>query len=152
MQENFGLIRVFKKYIQHTPKNAIVPNIKIFFCLLTKTVIRVMNLKTQRVYITSRMLKHLYDKRTAEEFDFFLYNTKEIISYPDHIYKNKESKRGQFLLVKKLKENLYVCSLEIINFCTPEEENQLATYFRIRPDYLKNYTRLWSWENGGPPS
>ena len=94
------------------------------------------------------MIKHLYDKKPAEEFDFIIDNLHKIIKYPNYIYKNKKEKRGDWCFVKKIKNELYISSLE-----REEEILEIVTVFRIRKEkYLKNFKLLWSWENDRSPS
>lgn len=160
----------FKKYIQGTPEKAMVADRKMFLCRLTFAVQKGINLPEpiRGVYITSRCLKHMFDKRIAEEFMFLLDYMHEIAKYPNKIYKNKDSKRGGYCFVKRIGDTEYLCSLEIVkippaifgeaNLGISElgtnkeiEEIQIATAFRLRDDkYIKNYTLLWDWGDGNP--
>jgi hypothetical protein len=116
---------------------------------------------------TSRCLKHLFDKKPAEEFLFIIDHLHEMVRYPDKIYLNKEAKCGCFCFVKIINGVEYFCSLEIkktppaiygeARFGISEygeeketEEIQVATAFRMRKKYIKNYTLLWDWGNGNP--
>jgi hypothetical protein len=99
----------------------------------------------KKVFITSRSLKHIYDrhifdKKVSKEFYFILNNLDQIISNPDMIYKNKEEKRGDFLFTKVIKNNTYVCTLEIMN----NEEIEIASAFTTGEKYLSKFTLLWS--------
>lgn len=137
----------FEKYIKGTPEKAMVVDCKIFLCCLTNAVCLGIGVDKiiGKVYITSRALKHLFDKKPAEEFFFLIDNLHKIVKYPDKIYKNKTSKRGGYCLVKKIVDSNYLCSIEIV------EEIEIATAFRLRDnDYIKKYTLLWSWEDGTP--
>ena len=160
----------FKDYIDGTLEKAIVADRKMFLCHLTQAVSN--GIKTNKninnVHITSRLLKHLFDKKPAEEFMFLLDNLHKIVKYPDKIYKNKAAKRGCFCFVKRIGDFEYLCSLEVIKippaifgeavFGVSEfgaekerEEIQIATAFRLRDGkYIKNYTLLWDWGNGNP--
>lgn len=160
----------FKKYIEGTPEKAIVADRKIFLCCLTKAVMKGVNINysAKNVYVTSRCIKHLFDKKPAEEFLFILSHLHEVTKYPDKIYKNKTGKRGAFCLVKKIGNEEYFCSIEIIKIPQAifgeavldisessvekeREEIQISTAFRMRDkDYIKKYTLLWSWEDGAP--
>lgn len=170
MQET--LRKFFRKYIDGTLAKAIVVNKKMFLCNLTNAVIRGINIDNnlKGVYINSRCLKHLYDKKPAEEFIFILDNLHKVVKYPDKVFKNIDSKRGEFCLVKKLGDSKYFCSIEIIRISTQTnldttlletmyldddlislEEIQVVTAFRLRNNkYLKNYTLLWDWEDDNP--
>jgi len=139
----------FEKYIKGTPEKAIIVDCKIFLCYLTNAVCSGIGVDkiTGKVYITSRAVKHLFDRKPAEEFFFLIDNLHKVVKYPNKIYKNKTSKRGEYCLVKRIGDSDYFCSIEIT------DEMQIATAFRLRDgDYIKKYTLLWSWEDGTPPS
>ena len=142
------LNKFFDQYIKGTVEKAAVVNRKIFLCNLTNAVcvgIGV-NKKTKKVYITSRAVKHLFDKKPAEEFFFLIENLHKVVKYPDKIYKNKPGKRGENCLVKRIGDVNYLCSIEIISSSEYDQEIQIATAFRLRDDnYIKKYTLLWSW-------
>jgi hypothetical protein len=151
------LIHIHKKYIEGTEKKALVVNLTVQLCTLTNAVVKGGKFKTNRVYVTTRMLKHMYDKRPAEEYDFLVKNLYKIARYPDHIYKNKSSKRGNFCFVKTLKGDKYVCSVEATSEVNPsdgeEGMNFVATAFRLNKEsYLNSYKLKWSWEGDIPPS
>lgn len=160
----------FIKYVKGTLEKAIVADRKILLCRITMAVAEGIGMRDsiREVYITSRCLKHLFDKRIAEEFFFIIDHLFEIVRYPDKIYTNKKSKRGSFCFVKKIGNAGYLCSIELTK--TPsaifgaavygiseygtekeKEELQVATIFRLRDsNYIKNYTLLWDWGNGNP--
>ncbi|MEK7172365.1 MAG: hypothetical protein AAB723_01755 [Patescibacteria group bacterium] len=162
----------FERYIKGTPYKAIVIDRKVYLCHLTNAVCNGIEIANNagKVYVTSRALKHLFDKKPAEEFFFLIDNLYKIVKYPDKIYQNKTSKRGEYCLVKRVGDSNYLCSIEIVKllpavFGSAEfgafeygasdetEEIQIATAFRLRDsDYIKKYTPLWSWEDGTPPS
>ena len=152
----------FRNYIDGTPEKAIVADRKMFLCNLTQAVLSGIEIvgKPSGVYVTSRSLKHLFDKKPAEEFMFLLDNLHKIVKFPDKIYKNKDAKRGSFCFVKRIGDFDYLCSLEIIilpfelgvtELGGEKKEIQIVTSFRLRDDkYIKNYTLLWDWGNGNP--
>lgn len=103
------------------------------------------------------MLKHLYDSKPAEEYEFILRNMVSIVRYPDQLYDNKGGKRGQFCFVKAIKEDDYICSLETSAEVTSEEKieeiNFVVTAFRVRrSSYLREYKLLWDRKGGVPSS
>ena len=102
-------------------------------------------------------MKHLYDSKPAEEYEFILHNLILIIKYPDFIYENKSGKRGQFAFVKTIQETRYFCSIETIEVTSQEGTNEemtfIVTAFRLRkPTYLLSYKLLWSWKGDIPSS
>ena len=152
----------FKTYIDGTLEKAIVANRKMFLCHITQAVLSGIEAdgNLNSVYVTSRSLKHLFDKKPAEEFMFLLDNLHKIVKYPDKIYRNKDAKRGSFCFIKRIGDFDYLCSLEIVTLPfelgatelgSEKKEIQIATAFRLRDDkYIKNYTLLWDWGNGTP--
>lgn len=69
-----SILSVFKKHIKGTPEKALAKEITIFVCNLTNAVKEACSFPTHRVYITTKALKHLYDSKPAEEFDFVIRN------------------------------------------------------------------------------
>ena len=135
------------KHIKGTAEKAIVEDISIFLCHLTFAVSKANNFKS-KVYLSTRVLKHIYDKKPAEEYDFIVCNIRRIIRYTDHIYKNKNPKRGDYVFTKRIGDNNYFCSLEIC-----EDGFNIVTAFRLRKDnYLKSYDPFWSWRDGASSS
>lgn len=144
--------RAFERYVKGTPKKAIVTNLTIVLCTLTNQVEKVCEFETSKVHITTRMLKKNYDKRPNEENDILLAYGWKIVRFPDHVYKNKDGKRGHYFLVKRMKNHLYGASIEVEK---TEESYMLyvATMFRIQKDsYLNGYNLIWSWKGGDPSS
>jgi len=141
---------IYKKYIKGTDKKAIVQLVQVFVCHLTSSVSKGIKCGCNKVYISTRVIKHVYDKRSAEEFDFLIDNIHLVIKYPDKVYKNKNGKRGSFCFVKKIKNFKYFCSIET----TKKDEQgpicEIVTFFRVDEDYLKNYKLLWEWKGDNP--
>lgn len=145
------LEKLFKKYIKNTKAQVIVGNAEILICNLTTDIKNIGSFPSLRVYANTRMLKHLYDKKPAEEFHFIVKNLDTIVSYPDHLYQNLNSKRGDFGIVKKIEGEFYFCSIE-----KSKNKNFVSTCFRLRKkkkeNYLKSYKLLWSWKGDKPSS
>lgn len=151
--ENESLQSLHKKYIRGTSPKAIIMDKKILLCNLTKAVKRGCRFSSSGVYVTTKVLKHIYDKKPAELYDFIVQNLPKIVKYPSHIYKNKSAKRGDFCFVKSLKNEKYLCSIEIcINPERKQEEIYVATVFRTDDKYLEKYELLWSWKDDTPSS
>lgn len=137
-----------KKYVRGTEKKAIVQFVTILLCRLPATVVRAINLETDKVYVNARVIKHAYDKRPAEEFDALIADMFTIVKYPDKIYRNKAGKRGSLCFVKTIKNTLCLCSIE----SSMREETtvlDVVTVFRTDEDYLARYELLWEWKGGG---
>lgn len=147
------VFHLYKKYVRHTPKKGIVQIIQVYLCHLTSAVAKGIDAPCNKVYLSTRVVKHVYDKRPAEEFDFMLKSVPSIIKYPDRIYKNKGGKRGSYCLVKTISNYKCLVSLEVIEM---EDEKtthfEVATFFRTDDDYLASYELLWEWKGGTPSS
>ena len=73
MHENLPTIpRLFELYVKGSAKEAIVPERSGLVCHLTKATQEAINSSAMKVYISSRVIKHIYDKRPAEEFDMVI--------------------------------------------------------------------------------
>jgi len=147
------VVHIYKNYVKGTPKKAIVQMVQVQLCHLTTSVIKGLGLSCNKVYLNTRVLKHLYDKRPAEEFDLMIETLLDVVKYPSKIYKNKDGKRGSFCFIKDIKNSKCLVSIETIH----DEEKvttycEVATFFRTDDDYLKNYELLWEWKGGTPSS
>lgn len=157
--EDLSLVKLFKKYIRNTEEKAPVLERTIVVAKLTNAVKTAISFPTHKVYVTTRILKHLYDKKPAEEFDSILKYFPQLIRFPDNIYANKDSKRGSICFSKKIRGQLYWCSIEHTPERDPQETcdgmNYVVTAFRIREgkeSYVDSYKLIWSWKGGIPSS
>ncbi len=145
------IAKLHRKFIKGTPKHAVVKETTVVLCNLTNAVRKACNFSSNRVYISSRSLKHAYDKRPASEYDFFLKHLPIIAKYPNQVFRNESSKRGSFVFVKKIDEDEYLVSLESVK--DGEEENIfIVTMFGVEPKYYKKFTLMWYWRGGNPSS
>lgn len=139
------------KNIKGTEPGALVSDKIVLLCNLTFTVQK--NLKLpKRAYINTKVLKHLYDKRPARQYDFTICNLHKLVKYPDRIYQNKDSKRGGYCFVKIIKGRLSFASIEVKRENKNDEYVFIVTSYDISEKYLKNYELLWSWKDGEPSS
>ena len=157
--EEISLVKLFKKHIKNTEEKAAVVERTITICVLTNAVRNAVQFPTQKVYVTTKILKHLYDKKPAEEFDAILRCLPQLVKFPDNIYENKDSKRGSLCFSKKIRGQLYWCSIEVTTDRDPQETydgmNYVVTAFRIRKgkeSYVDSYKLIWSWKGGIPSS
>ena len=150
MVEELSLVKIYKKYIKGTSPEQEVLISSIFLVNLTNVVKRICGLQTAKVYISTKVIKHLYDRKPAEEFDFIIRNMAIITRFPDHIYRNKTGKRGEFCFVKELRGCKYMSVVESVCLQDSEyKQSVLVTCFRLRDeDYLKSYLKIWSWKGG----
>ncbi|MCA9372250.1 hypothetical protein KC726_05130 [Candidatus Woesebacteria bacterium] len=151
-----GAYTLFKKYVYKTEKKKHVFLKATKITSLTQVVSRVIDIKSNKVYITTRVLKHLYDKKPSIEFYDCIKNLPKIIRYPDTIHANIESKRGDYCFIKKYDSRFYICSLKkarVAKKDLTEETLFVVTIFWLRRQtYLKKYPHIWSWRGDIPSS
>ena len=152
--ETTNVLGLHKKYIASTGEKQLVHLAQILVCNFTHRTQKEGSFSSRKVYINTKILKHLYDKKPAEEYDFIIHNIITIVKFPDHIYQNKDAKRGDILLVKTLKNKKYACSIEKIHSEDLNEDiNFIVTCMRLRKEnYLNGYKHIWSWESDISPS
>jgi len=138
-----SIVSINESYIKGTSKGEVV--IFAIFCFASiKRIISIQTkIESRKVHVSTRSLKHLYDKRTAEEFDFITEHLRFIVTRPDRLYRNKSGKRGFFCLVKEIRNDFYLCSLEKVDVGF-----EVVTCFRTDEAYLKNCELLWKWKGG----
>jgi hypothetical protein len=146
------VFHIHKKYICGTQKKAFVQSLNVLLCHLTAAVVRGSTMTCNKVYLGTRVLKHVYDKRPAEEFDFLLLHLSTIVKYPDRVYENKMGKRGRYCFIKTIKNHLCLVSIETVEDDGKASHCEVATFFRTKENYLCNYKLLWEWKGGTPPS
>lgn len=134
-----------------------VPDLTLCFCELTRLVMKNGNFLAHKVYITTKVIKHWYDSKPAEEFEAIIKSVEAIVRFPEYIYENKAAKRGELCFVKTVKGIKYFCSIETTNENDPDDGKQgmnyVVTAFRLRKEkYLKDYKLLWSWKGDIPSS
>lgn len=143
------------QYIRDTAEKALVPQKRIFLCSLTQAVHRTLvdeGCLSPKVYITTKSVKHLYDKKPAQEYDFLLAYGHRCVKYPDRIYRNKSNKTGTVCFVKEIKNNLLFCSMELVE-SDGQTGYEIVTLFIVRKErYLDGYELLWEWKGGDPSS
>jgi hypothetical protein len=138
------LWRVHEQQIQRTKPEAHILAMKIRIAKITKQLQQAMGCEGKNIYIHTRALKHLYDKKPAEEFDFLIDHLEAIVRAPDFLYRNRDNKTGSFCVVKEIEHCRYIVILE---------EIWIVTAFRVRDEkYLRNYDLLRSWRDGAHSS
>lgn len=123
-----------RNLVKGTKYKAIVQDHKIHLCDLTSFTLQKGHFRDRKIYLNTRALKHIYDKRTAEEFDFIIQHLIKIARFPDQIYLNKSSTTGTKCLVKNIEGDLYLLSLE-----EAKDINIIVTCFRIRGNNAEKY-------------
>ncbi len=150
---NKKLAKVIERYIKNTPRKGYVKELRIMICELPHKLKPKLKLKDTRVYITTKSLKHMYDARSAQEFDFIIKNVESSVAHPLRIYKNKLGKTGDVCLYLEFNNNAYFYILE-----TKSGNAYLVSAYRLsdieekRKNYLSGYKLLRSWKVDLPSS
>lgn len=114
-------------------------------CTLTRAVSCALHLQgIGSAYIRTRALKHIYEQRTAAEYQLILDKLHTLVKRPTHIYRNKPGKRGTHCLVAPLRKQNFICSIEIVG----DSEIEITTVFEHRDRYTNSCELLWSWGDG----
>ncbi len=153
--KSLPLHALFEECIKGTPKKAIIELKTILLCKLTNAVRKGGSFTVDEVFLTSKALKHIYDRRPQNEFTLILKYLPSLIKYPDHIRENKNGKRASICFTKKVDKNetILLCTLEISkNINTGLEEICVVTAFVANQRYLKDCKLMWSWKGGLPSS
>ena len=156
------IIKVFKKHIKGTGKKKQIKKLTIYVCNFSNVVMNEFKFSTNRVHLSTKSLKHMYDKRVAQEFDFILNNLPKIIKKPDKVYKNIKGKRGDYCFLKKFAKDTYFCIIENSDDVNPNDGkigmNYVVSVYKLSEDkekrkrYLSGYKLLWSWKGDKPSS
>lgn len=137
--------KLFQAYVRGTAPHIAVVNAIVIVGALPSVVAEKIGIRNPKIYITTKIVKHLYDKRPAEEFDCIIANLPWIIQYPEEIYRDKAGKTGSHCLVRAIRGERYLCPLDANGY--------VVTTFRIRDEkYLKEYELLRSWRDGAHSS
>lgn len=150
---NKKLVKVIERYIKNTPRKGYVKDLRIKICKISHKLRRKLKAKDESVYITTKSLKHMYDARSAQEFDFIVTNLETAITHPYRIYKNKTGKTGDVCLYSEFNNSAYFYILE-----TKSSSTYLVSAYRLssveekRKNYLAGYKLLRSWKVDLPSS
>ena len=140
-----------KKYIRLTDKRVAIIIKQILLCTLDPEIVKKCALTAHNVHISTRVMKHVYDKRPAQEYDTALYHLRSAIKYPDYIFKNKQGKRGDVCFVARVKDRLLWCPVEESKDKNNHPILEVVTFFLAQYKYANNYTLLWGRGDGTAP-
>jgi hypothetical protein len=148
-----NLAAIVGKYIKNTPRKGYVKDLRIKICDVPHKLKRKLKITDERVYITTKSLKHLYDVRPAGEFDFIISNIESFILSPTRVYKNKEGKTGDICFYKEVEGGAYFSILEMTgNSVCVVSAYRLSDIAEKRINYLAGYKLIWSWKVDLPSS
>ncbi len=129
-------------YIANTAHKAAVTDNAFYVTQFTPNQMHVLGAHSEIILISTRALKHMYDKRTAREYDLIIKQLHTIMQTPDMIVTNPEH-HGSFGFVKKIENKNYFASLEIT-----QNYNYVVTCFLIKQKYLGNKKIIQDWRGG----
>lgn len=147
------LDKIVDRFIKNTPRKGYVKDLRIKICQITHKLKSRIKAKSLNVYITTKSLKHMYDQRSAQEFDFIVSNIEKVVTNPHRIYKDKEGKTGNVCIYYEKNLNYYFIVIE-----TNTTGNYVVSGYRLstieekRKNYLAGYRLLWSWKGDLPSS
>lgn len=153
--------RFYNDYIRGTAHKAKITLERGFLCHIKPSVKNILaensGCADRRVFLSTKSLKHIhdrhiFDKQNAPEFRIILNNLTKIIRYPDEVRQDKVSKRGDFLFIKKIDEQLYFVSLQVSLEADTEGCIDIVSCSATGEDYIKKFTLLWSWGTANSPS
>ena len=156
-----------KLYVKNTDQKSPIVLERALVGSLSNAVKEVLNgqheeeFNTRKVYISTKVMKHLYDKRTAQAYDAILTNIPLLIRHPQDIYLNKKDREGDYAFTCEMEvvdyegnksQEVYFCSLQIY-----EKEMDIVTVFvftseRKLKNYLNQCTHIWNWRGDSPSS
>lgn len=131
-----------QQYVQGTLKKQLVPLLDIRIGRIPQALRNMPSPSGNAVYLSTRVLKHVYDKRTAQEFDFLLAGLPKIIASPDRMYRNKLGKREGYCLVRTHDNFFSFCLLERKVFSS-RPRWEVVTFYVTDERYLAGYELVW---------
>lgn len=147
----------YNNYIKGSVNRGIITLDRGQLCKIKKSLISLINNHVtcydKYVFLGTKALKHIhdrhiFDKNSPDVFETILNNLTKIIKFPDEVRRNMDSKRGDFLFVKKICGQIYYVSIEVILGGNVEVVSASASGEK----YLKKFALLWSWRTANPPS
>lgn len=135
---------LYESYIKGIGRKDFVPEIKIKIGNIKKTIKKKIKVKNCKVFATTRSIKHIYDRvfldaGKPEDFVTIVKKLPQIVISPVRVCANKQSKRGNFCFIKKIKGRLYLATLET----SAQRELCLVTCFMTTEKYCGNFVDLW---------
>ena len=108
------LFDISKEYIINTTPKAGIRKIDIPVGILSEKSAKLCGIENRTVYVTTWVLKHIYDKH-FKIYDLVIKKLYVIISSPDTIYLNKRMRRGEYLFYKFINETNILLVLQELN-------------------------------------
>ncbi len=154
------LLDLHKKYIDGTGLEAPIFVTTVRICTITAETARGLRKyiadveKPCDIYMSTKSLKHMYDKRPAEEYFSIIKVLPEIMRRPEHVYENKVEKSASLLFVTKVENGTIICALQ--KRSGDRCSFHVVSAFRAREKkvakYLSHCKLTWSWGSDISPS
>lgn len=140
-----SLLKFYELSVSGRGRKELVPNFELSLATIKTSIHKKLGVPTtNKAVLSSRALKHVYDRvlldaKDSESFNLILKNLKRVLINPDCVYKNKQGKRGEFIFIKIVNGTTYLCSLE-----TKNKKLYVVTAFLPKKDsYYKNLPVIW---------
>lgn len=138
------ILSLYENHIKGRGRKDFVPEVKVRVGNVKKTIKKVIKVKNCKVFATTRSIKHIYDRvfldaGKPEDFVSIIKKLPQIVTSPDRVCANKQSKRGNFCFIKRIKGRLYLATLET----SAQKELHLVTCFMTTEKYCVNFVDLW---------
>ncbi|MBL8015182.1 MAG: hypothetical protein JNK26_03260 [Candidatus Doudnabacteria bacterium] len=150
MRQRFSRpITIHNRYVAETAPQVFI-TVKSFAILALNLYInRKLYFRDTVLILSTKTLKHIYDKRPLSDYLVLIKRLRAMISNPDAVYLNKPGRTADLVFTHTYKDQLYLLAIEENK---KENELHLVTAFRRRKKDMKGFTLIWSREGGEPPS
>ncbi len=145
MHENFIAGTKPKQYVKVST---------LLLCQLSSEVRKAIGAKSSKVYISSKSIKHIYDRHCHEKkqnniYTIIIDNLDNIVKYPDMIKQNKESKKkkGAVVFIKEINGITFACPIEISMLRKVKKMKEIisvVSVFKKNEGYLKDTKILYT--------
>ena len=135
---------LYQKHIFSTKWKEKVYETEITICHIKPLVKKALNIQASKVTLTSKSLKHIYDKHVFKtslknDFDFILEHLRTVIQNPNLIKLNKKGRRGDYCFLKTIGKTTIVCTLQKVS-----GRLFIVTAFLLTDEgYLKEAKTIW---------
>ncbi len=140
------LEKINKLYIKGKKPGEYVTEKVVTICQIKNNIRILLKLPLLKVYISTKVLKHIYEQRPDYEYELILQNLDEVLTEPDAIYQNAKSKRGTFIFKKNLNKNVLMASIEVVKQKKGKKEigiPYIVTAFSPREGYFKKFRKIF---------
>jgi hypothetical protein len=138
---------LFERYVAGTRVKEHVFLAKTVVCKLNAKLYRRLceegELENSKVYVSTKVLKHIYDDH-FHEHEKLIDNLNIIVNSPEAVYRNKDGKSGAYLLIKDIQAVTY-CVVMDVSQTGDGMRMEIRTCFQVSTPkrYLKGCELVW---------